>query len=113
MVKKGTSKENRFAVIKIGGGQEVVREGDLLEVMRLEGDVGKNVVLKDVLLTADGDKLEIGAPLVAGAEVELKILEHIKGKKVVIMKFRAKSRYRRKTGHRQLITRVRVEKIRG
>lgn len=111
MVEKKVTKDKKFAVIKIGGGQEMVREGDLLEVPRLEGKEGNKFKVKDVLMVAGSGKLKIGTPLVAGAEVTLKILEHSKGKKVEIRKFRAKSRYRRKTGHRQPITKVQVEKI--
>jgi len=101
----------KFAVIKLSGSQVVVREGDLLEVFRLEGEVGKTLKVDDVLAVSKGGQLEIGTPLVTGAGVELKILEHAKGPKVEIRKFRAKSRYRRKTGHRQSITKVQVVSI--
>jgi len=111
MAEKSVSKGNKFAVVKIGGGQELVREGDLLEVTRLGGEAGTKVRLRDVLLTAVAGKLEIGTPFVAGAEVGLEILEHAKGPKIEIRRFRAKSRHRRKVGHRQPITKVRVEEI--
>lgn len=111
MVKKKVAKKKKFAVIKIGGVQEMVREGDLLEIAQVEGKEGSKFKVKDILLAASGDKLKIGAPYVAGSEVTLKILEHTKGEKVEIRKFRAKSRYRRKTGHRQPVTKVQVEKV--
>lgn len=104
-------KDKKFAVIKIGGAQEMVREGDLLEVNRLEGKEGSKLKLKDVLLMASEGGLKIGTPTVNGAEVTLGILEHDKGKKIEIRKFRAKSRYRRKTGHRQPVTKIKVEGI--
>lgn len=109
--KRKVSKEKKFAVIKIGGSQEMVREGDLLEVPRMEGKEGGKLKAKDVLLVASSRKLKIGTPTVGGVEVTLKLLEHTKGEKVEIRKFRAKSRYRRKTGHRQPITKVQVEEI--
>lgn len=111
MVKKETAKEKKFAVIKIGGGQEMVSEGDVLEVPRVEGKEGSTFKTKGVLLVGGLEKIKIGTPTVAGAEVILKILEHGKGKKVEIRKFRAKSRYRRKTGHRQPISKIQVERI--
>jgi large subunit ribosomal protein L21 len=103
--------KEKFAVIKIGGAQEIVREGDLLEVNRLEGKEGSKLKLKEVLLVFGGEQIKVGTPNVSGAEVTLEILGHTKGEKVEIRKFRAKSRYRRKTGHRQPITKARVEKI--
>lgn len=105
------AKEEKIAVIKIGGAQELVREGDSLKLNRIGGKEGSKVRLRDTLLVASGGKLKLGAPLVSGAEVVVEILEHGKGEKIGIRKFRAKSRYRRKTGHRQPITKVRVEKI--
>ena len=102
----------KYAVIKIGGAQQMVREGDLLEVPRVEGKEGGKLKVKDVLLTVSSGEPKIGTPLVRGAEVALQILGHDRGKKVEIRKFRAKSRYRRKTGHRQPISKLRVENIR-
>ncbi len=109
---KGAS-GGKFAVVKLSGSQVVVREGDLLETFRLEGETGGTLEVSDVLAVSTGETLKIGTPLVPGATVSFKILEHAKGPKIEIRKFRAKSRYRRKTGHRQPVTRVRVEKIRG
>lgn len=110
-VKKKAAEQEKFAVIKIGGAQEMVREGDLLEVPRMEGKEGSKLKVKDVLLVASSGELTIGTPFVAGAEITCEILEQAKGEKVEIRKFRAKSRYRRATGHRQPITKIQVEKI--
>lgn len=113
MTEKKTAKEKSFAVVKIGGAQEVISEGDILKVPRVEGKEGGEFKVKDILLTASSDKVKIGTPVITGGEVTFKILEHSKGEKIEIRKFRAKSRYRRKTGHRQPITKVRVEKIKA
>lgn len=103
--------EEKFAVVKIGGSQQKVKEGDVLEVNRVEGKEGGKLFLKEVLLVDSSKGVKIGTPFVSGSEVTFKILEHGKGEKIEIRKFRAKSRYRRKTGHRQLLSKLRVEKI--
>lgn len=110
MEKKETKKKT-FAVVKIGGAQEIVNEGDVLEISRVEGKEGSKFKVRDVLLVAAPDKVKIGTPFVGEAEVTFKILEHTKEKKIEVRKFRAKSRYRRKAGHRQPISKVQVEKI--
>ncbi len=89
------------AVIKLAGQQHYVTEGDRFVINRTEGKEGDKVTVKDILLTVDGDDVKIGAPMVEGASVMLKVVKVNKGKKVVVVKFRAKSRYRRKNGHRQ------------
>lgn len=111
MVEKKSGKKKKEAVIRIGGGQELVGEGDILKISRVEGKEGSRYKIKEVLLVLSGDKTKIGTPIVSGAEVTVKILEHGQGEKVEIRKFRAKSRYRRKTGHRQPISKLQVEKI--
>lgn len=111
MVEKKVSKGKKRAVIKIGGAQEMVSDGDILEVPRVEGKEGDKFKIKDVLLVISPGRIKIGTPVISGAEVAIKILEHGKGGKIEIRKFRAKSRYRRKTGHRQPITKVQIGKI--
>jgi len=100
-----------FAVIKTGGKQYIVREGQDLKIEKLDLEPGGNVDF-EVLLKAedDGSKVEIGAPVLA-SKVSAKVVAHGKGKKLEIIKYKPKSRYRRHTGHRQLFTSVKIEKI--
>lgn len=102
-----------FAVIKTGGKQYIVREGAVLSLEKLVGVAGDTVTFSDVLLVADeaGEKVTTGAPLVFGTKVEGKIMEQGKGKKIFIIKYKPKVHYRRKRGHRQLQTKVKIEKI--
>jgi large subunit ribosomal protein L21 len=102
-----------YAIIKTGGKQYKVKEGDTLEVEKLDGEEGKDVEFTDVLLIySDKDKVDIGTPKVSGAKVVAKVLNpDVKGEKITIVKYKAKKRYRRKTGHRQKYTKVKIEKI--
>ncbi|MFA5129637.1 MAG: 50S ribosomal protein L21 [Patescibacteria group bacterium] len=100
-----------FAVIKTGGKQYIVREGQEIKIEKLPGEAGEAVEF-DVLLTAeeDGSKVDVGTPLLA-KKAKASIVEHGKGVKLDIVKYKAKSRYTRRTGHRQLFTKVKVGKI--
>ncbi len=100
-----------FAVIKTGGKQEIVREGQLLTTEKLEIEVGKPVEF-EVLLTAedDGSSVEVGKPVLKTV-VKGTVVEHGKGDKVSVIKYKAKSRYRRNGSHRQPFTKVKIEKI--
>jgi large subunit ribosomal protein L21 len=100
-----------IAVIKTGGKQYVVKEGDVLTVEMLKADVGSSVSF-DVLLVAepDGSKVDIGAPMLAG-KVNGEIVSHGRAKKIEVVKYKAKSRYRRRVGHRQPFTKVKINKI--
>jgi large subunit ribosomal protein L21 len=105
-----------FAVIKTGGKQYKVKEGDIFDIEKLEvrsGKLEKSVTFSDVLLISDEkNNIKIGAPRVFGAKVKAKVLEpELKGEKIHIIKYKPKKRYRRKTGHRQRYTRVKIEKI--
>ncbi|MGE5297733.1 MAG: 50S ribosomal protein L21 [Acidobacteriaceae bacterium] len=99
------------AVIETGGKQYLVSPNDKIEVEKLEGEAGKNLTFDKVLLVADESKITIGKPFLSGVKVTAKILEQKKADKIVVFKYRAKSRYRRKTGHRQKLTMVQIEKI--
>jgi large subunit ribosomal protein L21 len=88
-----------------------VHEGSILNVATLAADRGSRVELRDVLLVSDGDKVTVGSPNVADAVVVAEVLEHGKGRKVINFKFKAKTRYRRKRGHRQAFTRIAVREI--
>jgi large subunit ribosomal protein L21 len=99
-----------YAVIESGGKQVTVREGDVVRLERLDAVPGDVVTLDRVLLVGDGDA-RIGAPIVDGASVQARVVRQGRAKKITVMKFRAKSHSRRKTGHRQAFTEVRIEKI--
>ncbi len=101
-----------YAVIKTGGKQYRVAQGDKIFVEKLEGNVGDAVSFDQVLFLG-GESMKLGKPLVSGAKVEGKILEQGRGEKVIIFKFRRRKNYRRKTGHRQPFTTVQVTGIKG
>lgn len=100
-----------YAVIRSGGKQYRVEEGRSVKLDRLVGEPGETVELKDVLLLADGDDVSVGAPLVEGARVLGTIAEQGRSDKIIVFRYKAKTRSRKKTGHRQHFTRVVVEDI--
>ncbi len=102
-----------YAVIKTGGKQYRVAQGDKLRIEKLPGNVGDSVTFGDVLLVGEGDSLKIGAPMLAGAKVEAKITEQDRAKKIIIFKFRRRKNYHRKSGHRQPFTAVEITGING
>jgi len=102
----------KFAVIKTGGKQYRVAEGDVLKVEKLAvAETEKNVIFDQVLLTVDGEKLEVGKPIIKTAKVLAENLGTSKGDKVLIFKYKPKVRYRVKRGHRQLHTKVKITKL--
>ncbi len=101
-----------YAVIKTGGKQYRVQKGDKIFVEKVPGNVGDAISFDQVLMLG-GEALKLGKPLVAGAKVEAKILEHGRGEKVIIFKFRRRKNYRRKTGHRQPFTTLQITDIKG
>ena len=98
-----------IAVIKTGGKQYLVQEGDVISVEKLEVEVGKTLPV-ETLLTAEGDKLNLGAPVLTNS-VTAEIVEHGRGKKIDVVKYKAKSRYTRRVGHRQPFTKIKITKI--
>jgi large subunit ribosomal protein L21 len=98
-----------IAVIKTGGKQYLVKEGDVISIEKLDAKPGDTVKL-DVLMTADGDKVNVGAPTLS-AKAEAEVVAHGRAKKIEVVKYKAKSRYTRRTGHRQLFTKVKISKI--
>ena len=100
-----------YAVIETGGKQYRIEKGSTIQVELLDAESGKELTLDRVLLVADGEKINVGAPLVKGATVQAKVVGHGRGKKLIVMKYRAKSHYRRKTGHRQAYTTLKIEDI--
>lgn len=101
-----------YAVIRTGGKQYRVKQGDTLHVEKLDGNVGDAITLSDVLLVG-GDALKVGTPLVAGAKVEAKITAQDRGKKIIVFKFRRRKNYRRKNGHRQPFTALQITGIKA
>jgi large subunit ribosomal protein L21 len=100
-----------FAIVQTGGKQYRVAPGDILRVERLPGDRGDEVHLEQVLLVADGDAIQVGQPLVAGARVVGEILRQGQGKKIIVFKKKRRKKYRRKQCHRQLYTALQVREI--
>lgn len=100
-----------LAVIKTGGKQYIVSPGQKLKIEKLEKKDGEEVIFDKVLLIEKNNKIEIGTPCVEGAKVIGKVLRTAKGKKVIAFKFKAKTRYHRKKGHRQQFTEVEIGKI--
>lgn len=100
-----------YAVIRTGGKQYRVSPGDSVDVEKLPFEVGDQIELEEVLLVANGSGVQIGQPRVAGAKVKATVTRQVKGRKVIIFKYRPSKRYRRKKGHRQNYTRLRIDEI--
>jgi large subunit ribosomal protein L21 len=100
-----------YAVVKTGGKQHRVREGDLIRVEKLQGDVGSSVTFDHVLMVAGEGDAKIGTPILNGASVEAEIVQQTKSKKVLVFKKKRRKNYRRMYGHRQPYTHLRVNKI--
>jgi large subunit ribosomal protein L21 len=100
-----------YAIVRSGGKQYRVEVGSKINVERLAAAEGDKVELSDVLLLADGGQVTTGNPTVAGAKVTAQVVEHGRSPKAVVFKYKAKVRYRRRTGHRQPFTRLAVEEI--
>ena len=100
-----------LAVIKTGGKQYLVKPGDKIKVEKLDKKEGAEISFSDVLLVEKNKKIEIGTPKVKAAKVEAKILKHGKGDKLIIFKYKAKKRYKRKIGHRQPYTEIEITGI--
>lgn len=100
-----------YAVIESGGKQYRLSQGDVVDLERLGGEVGDEVVFDEVLLLNDGDEAVVGDPMVSGARVVGEIVEQKKAGKIVVFKFKRRKMYRRKRGHRQLQTRVLIKEI--
>ncbi len=99
------------AVVKTGGKQYVVAEGDTLEIERLDAEPGSSVTFDEVLMIRTDDEVRVGTPVVEGARVVAQVLEHKRGPKIIVWKMKRRKGYRRKRGHRQELTVVRIEKI--
>ena len=100
-----------YAIVETGGKQYRVKPGDTIAVERLSGDAGDVLDLGRVLLLNDDGNTRIGSPALESAIVRAEVVEHARGEKVVVFRYKSKVRYRRKTGHRQSLTRVRITDI--
>jgi len=101
----------KFVIIEQGGKQYRASEGDKIEVDRLQKEIGDAVTLENVLLSVDKEDVKIGTPTIKGAKVQTKVLDHFKGRKILVLKYKPRQRYRVKSGHRQLYTRLLIESI--
>ena len=102
-----------YAVVTSGGKQYKVQEGEILRVEKIPGNVGGSVIFDKVLMVADGDKVNIGQPVLDDALVEGHIVEQGKAKKIIVFKYKRRKRYRRKQGHRQQFTAIKIDSIKA
>lgn len=100
-----------YALIETGGKQYKVEPGQIVNVDRISGKSGEPVELGKVLLIADGDRTVVGTPTIEGAKVFATYNEEVKGDKVIVFKYKSKVRYRNKTGHRQIFSKITIDKI--
>jgi len=100
-----------YAIVDSCGRQYKVAEGDLVFVQKLEANEGEKVTFDNVLFVADGDKITVGNPTVKNAKVEATVVKQGKEKKIIVFKYKAKKNERKKQGHRQPYTQVKIEKI--
>ncbi|MEO3432239.1 50S ribosomal protein L21 [Inquilinus sp. CAU 1745] len=100
-----------FAVIKTGGKQYKVAKDDVIRVERLSDDAGSSVKLDQVLMVVDGDKVSVGTPVLSGASVTAEVVDHDRGPKIIVFKKKRRQNYRRKKGHRQDLTVLKITGI--
>ena len=100
-----------YAVVESGGKQYRVQEGEILRVEKIPGDIGSPVTFEKVLIFSDGENVSIGNPVLESVAVCGHIVEQRKTKKIIVFKYKAKTRYRRKNGHRQPFTTLSIDKI--
>ena len=100
-----------FAVLKTGGKQYKVAQGDVIQVEKLEGNVGDKVTLDQILMIGEEDKVDVGAPILDGSKVTCEIIDQRKGPKILVFKKKRRKKYRRTNGHRQLITHLKITDI--
>jgi large subunit ribosomal protein L21 len=110
-VKPHSSEVVMYAVIKTGGKQYRVTAGETLKIETVAGDVGSAIVLDKVLMVAEGDKLNVGKPMLTGASVQATIVSHGRADKVKIFKMRRRKHYQKHQGHRQNYTEIRIDGI--
>lgn len=102
-----------YAIIKVGGRQYRAVEGQYIDTEKLPYEEGDSITIDDVLLLSDGENITVGAPLVEGASVTATVEEQFRGEKLIVYKYRQRTSYRRKQGHRQYHTRIRINAIKA
>ena len=105
--------KHMLAVIKTGGKQYRVTQGEVLRVEKIELETGQTVELDQVLMLIDGEKVKLGAPTLAGAKVKAEVVSHGRAKKIEIIKFKRRKHHRKQMGHRQWFTELKVTSIEG
>ncbi len=99
-----------YAIIATGGKQYKVKEGDVIQVEKLESEAGETVTFDQVLMISDGD-VKVGTPVIDGATVSASVVAQGKAKKIIVYRYKRKTGYHKKNGHRQPFTKVKIEKI--
>lgn len=102
---------NNYVIFRAAGKQYKVSTGDTLDIDKILGEKGQEVVFEEVLLSSKDDDVVVGMPTVPGVKVKAKIVDQIKGEKVRVAKFKAKARFRRVTGFRSQLTKIQIESI--
>ncbi len=102
-----------YAIVDSGGKQYKVKEGDILKVEKLTGEVGDNISFDKILMFSDDEDVNIGTPLLEDVTVNGHIVEQGKAKKIIVFKYKRRKRYRRKQGHRQQFTAVKIDSIKN
>ena len=102
-----------FAIIRTGGKQYKVKKDDIIQVDKVNAEAGKSIDLKEILFVTDGKTSKLGAPIVSGASVKAEVLEQKKDKKVIVFKKKRRQNYRRKNGHRQEISILKITDIKA
>lgn len=102
-----------YAIIKTGGKQHKVQEGDIVHIEKLAEEVGNQVEFNEVLLVANGSDVKVGAPVIDAAKVTAEVVEQFRGEKVKIIKFKRRKHHMKRQGHRQYLTAVKITKIEG
>ena len=100
-----------YAIVNTGGKQYRIKEGDVLRIEKIAGDVGADVNFDQVLMVSDGENVTIGTPILENVGVKAHIVDQGKSKKIIVFKYKRRKRYRRKQGHRQQYTAVQIDKI--
>ena len=98
-------------MVKTGGKQYKISEGDVIEVEKLDGDIGATISLDKVLICGEGDSIKVGTPYLDGCTVVCEVTEQYRGKKIIVFKKHRRKNYRRKNGHRQSLTRLKITGI--
>lgn len=100
-----------YAVVNTGGKQYKVQKGETLRIEKIQGEVGSSVTFDKVLMVADGENIRVGQPVLENVVVQAQIVEQDKAKKILVFKYKRRKRYRRKNGHRQPFTAIRIDGI--